>query len=234
VNQRPRQRGAALLLGLLMLSLLSLLVTQAWSDNRWHMRIASHEISQLRAEAAARSALNWAERWLLTRPGEDRPPACGGHCRGLPILADRALPERPEELAESWWLDNALADGFDPDTGDQVVGRVPDGTPAGRWIIEEAQVTGEDDVPTTVYYRIVARAARVPRGTPVVIESVLARPWGDAAWSDARSGPPDETETFGIGRPVATSETTRSRAGSFCRQPETPGHCGRLSWRRIQ
>lgn len=211
-----RQRGAALLLGLLLLSLLALLAGHAWSDNQWHLRAASQETSRLRAEAAARSALSWAERWLLTRPGTVAPPACDGACRGAPVRAPGRVPDRPQRLGETWWLDQAFADGFDPDAGVLVASRGLTDTPLGRWIIEEAHVRAEGGGRTTTYYRVVARAARAPRGAAVVIESILARPWGDPAWSDAPGAGPEVP------------------ARSFCRDSATPSHCGRLSWRRLE
>lgn len=214
---RRRQRGAALVLALLLLLLLSGVVTTAFSDNQWQWRIASHQVSEERAEQAARSALTWAEDWLLSRPGDTRPLPCAAPCgTGAPVLGAGAAPARPERMNEAWWLNHGWADGYDPDAGASVTPRRRPGTPPGRWYVEEAHFEPGDPTdptrPATSFYRVVARAARAPRGTPVVLEAVIARPWGQGAWSDAL--PAD--------------------ARRFCRQAPAPQPCGRMSWQRRQ
>ena len=59
-----------LLLCLLFLVLLGGIVTVAFSDSRWELRMAAQGQSEVRALTAARSALAWAEAWLLSRPGD--------------------------------------------------------------------------------------------------------------------------------------------------------------------
>lgn len=205
-----------LLLGLLLLALLTLLVTNAWAQTRWQQQIAHHELSRAKAEDAARSALRWAEAWLMSRPGDLRPLPCTGQCAGQPVLGAGMAPTDIHERGELWWLDHALGDGFDPESGVQLAQRHGSGTAPGRWMIEEILFEAEDargpGSPATSYYRIVARAAPVPRGAPVVLETILARPWGQPAWSDAL--PAD--------------------AVAFCRGLGPGTHCGRMSWRRRQ
>ncbi len=209
-----RQGGSSLLLGLLLLALLSLLVTNAVSENHWNWRIASHEVAEARAESAARDALAWAEDWLMSLPGDARPEPCSGECAGVPVLAPGAVPASPETHGERWWLTNAHARGADPLTGGQLPTAGDPRTPPGRWLVEEAHFAPAGSlgagVPDVGFYRIVARAARAPSGAPVVIEAVVARPWGDRAWSD----------------PLPAS------GAAFCRGAGLPGPCGRMSWRR--
>lgn len=215
-HSADEQRGAALVLGLLLLALLSLLVTNAWSQNRWQQRIATHEIGEARAEAAARSALRWAEDWLMSLPGDAPALPCTGACTDTVIFSAGSLPLPLESLGERWWLDHAHADGIDPVTGRQLAQRRGVGAVAGRWIIEEAHFDAAEargvGSPATSYYRIVARAVRVPQGTPVVLEAIVARPWGELTWVD--------------GLPAG--------AARFCRGATAPTPCGRLSWRRRQ
>ena len=213
---RGRQRGASLLLALLLLALLGGLVTHALQANQWQRRIASHEIAGARAEAAALSALHWAEQWLMHLPG-DLPPTCSESCD--PALASAgALPadlvlESALERDERWWLEHAHADGFDPLSGSLLVARGAD-SPIGRWVV--APLTHPDgqrprsDGTEIRYYRVLARAVPAHRGEPVLIETVVARPWGRAHWRDAL--PADGT--------------------AFCTTPEAPQPCGRLRWRQ--
>lgn len=210
------QRGATLLLGMLLLALLSISVTSAFSDNQWQLRLAKNQTAEQRAERAAYSALEWAEDWLMSLPGDSRPAICSAACNaGEVILAAGRIPAAPEQRSETWWLDNGHPDGFEPVDGILLATRQIPGSPAGRWLIEEVHVTPNDPAagtPEISYFRILARAPRMPRGTPVVFETVVARPWGAEHWHDELPG--DGVE--------------------FCRQPGVPDHCGRLAWQRRQ
>lgn len=209
---RRRQNGAALLLGLLLLALLSAMVTSAFSENRWQRRIATHELAETRSLEAAGSALAWGEAWLLSRPGDTPPLACAAPCPpGAEILGPTLPGDELERQDEQWWLDHAHADGYDPDTDRLVVQRGPSRTPGGRWLVVEAhREAGAEEGPDVIFYRVYARAARSEGGPAVVLESVLARPWGEPSWSDDLSG-----------------ATVR-----FCLEPGAPEPCGRLAWQR--
>jgi hypothetical protein len=132
----------------------------------------------------------------------------------VPVLAASAFPADPEGQDERWWLEHAHANGADPMTGGQFPAAGDPRTPPGRWLVTETHFAPAgslgDGIPDVSFYRIVARAARAPRGPAVVLEAVVARPWGDGAWSD----------------PLPASGTT------FCRDIIVSGPCGRMSWRR--
>lgn len=215
---RRREHGASLLLALLLLTLLSALVAHALEANQWQRRIASHEIARVRAEAAAQSALGWAEQWLMSLPG-DAPPDCVGSCEsrnavlGQPPEALAGL-DRIRNLDERWWMDFAHADGVDPLTGRRLAPPGGMRTPAGRWIVVPLAIpapgaapVGDDDVRS---YRVLARAVPNRRGDPVLLESVVARPWGDVRWRD----------------PLPAN------GSAFCNAPDTPQPCGRLRWQQ--
>lgn len=211
-----RQRGATLLLGMLLLALFSLAVTNAFSDNQWQLRLGNNQSAEQRALSAATSALEWAEQWLMGLPGELRPPTCTLPCNsGVVIIAEGSGPARPEQRGEIWWLDNAFHDGMEPLSGTLLEPRQVPGSPGGRWLIEEVHFTPGDPLtgePPTSYFRILARAPRAPRGAPVVLESIVARPWGMTDWQDDLPG----------------------NGPGFCRLAVSPEHCGRLAWQRRQ
>jgi hypothetical protein len=213
-----KQRGASLLLAVLLMALFSGLVVHALQANQWQRRIATHEIGLARAEAAALSALRWAEQWLMHLPGE-APPACIDACG----LRPETLRTAPDALAgldpvlalpESWWLEHAHADGFDPGTGRLLEARGASGTPTGRWIVIPLDHPDAprrlDDGVQIHFYRILARAVPNRQGEPILIETVMARPWGDASWRD--SLPADGTP--------------------FCATAGAPQPCGRLRWQQ--
>jgi Tfp pilus assembly protein PilX len=201
----------------LLLSAFTLLVGSAFSANQWQLRIQSNQSSEDKALLAARSAQRWAEQWLLRQAGSQRPLPCASDCGANdPLRLPQAMPAALESQSEHWWLANAFADGMDPAGVSPTVDRQQPGTPLGRWlIIEIHQSDGPDDATGTTnvsYYRIVARAARAPRGTPVIVESILARPWGSIEFT------------------AAVDEAGNS--GLFCQRIQFPGHCGRMGWQR--
>lgn len=208
-----RQRGAALLLCLLLLIALSLLAVSSASDSRVQVRMAANLAADEQAFRAAQSALAWGEQWLFSLDGETRVPPCGGDCDATtPVRSADSYPPWPEHQPEAWWLDEGRADGFDPVTGARLADRGPGDGPAGRWIVEEIHFEpAGGGRPDTSYYRLIARAAPIGSGSPVVLESIIARPWGDHAWRNAF--------------PAATEPL-------FCIALTVPAHCGRMAWQR--
>lgn len=210
------QRGATLLLGMILLAAFSLAVTNAFSDNQWQLRLSKNQSSEQRAAQAASSALEWAEAWLMSLPGESRAAVCTTTCDVDDIILGAGLgPAQPEQLRESWWLQHGFSDGFEPLSGVMLATRQLNGSPAGRWLVEEVHYSPEDPVtgdPAISYFRVLARAPRAPQGTPVLLESIIARPWGESVWSDALPG----------------------NGVRFCQNSGRPDHCGRLAWQRRQ
>ena len=216
--RQGNQRGGSLLLALLLLALLSTLVTHVLQANQWQRRIATHEIAGARAEASAQSAVRWAEQWLMHLPG-DQPPVCLEPCD--PELA--RLGTYPDSLAglepvlqlnEDWWLTHAHADGFDPSTKQRRAARGTGATPIGRWTVipleQPAKSPAAANPPDIRYYRVLARAVPAGRGQAVLIETIVARPWGDLRWQDRL--PAD--------------------GATFCARPDAPRPCGRLRWQQ--
>lgn len=212
------QRGMVLLMGLLLLASLSVLAIAAASDSQLQLRVAANLDREARALQAARAAGTWAEQWLLSLSQAPLPRACVTDCgEPAPVRVAGTYPARPEHEPETWWLDHGLADGIDPLDGTRLA--EAGDAPAGRWIVEELQREARADATTgtavdVAWYRIVARAPMAPSGPAVVVESLLARPWGAAEWFDPLPR-------------AATSE-------SFCAALWSRLPCGRQAWRRRQ
>ena len=184
---QPPQTGMALLLGLMLLAGLSLLALAAASDSGLQLQASRNVSSEQQAISAALSANAWAEHWLLSLDGSTRMAPCAAACgRTQPIRAANSYPPLPEYQGESWWLEHGHADGFDPVSGQRIALRHAGGQPVGRWIIEELMYQGpaEPGQAALSYYRITARAVQRDSGTPIVVESILARPWGESHWRD--------------------------------------------------
>ena len=208
MKMRRQGRGSSLLLCLLLLLPLTLLVSLTWADSRWELRLAARDLAEQRALTAARSALAWAEAWLMSLPGEARPPPCPAPCTIQP--ASHGQP--PGGQSERWWLEHAHADGWQPESESLLMVRQPRGTPVGRWWIGELWVEPGAPGAQLTYYRVLARAARAPAGEPIVLESIVARPWGHRDWQD----------------PLPAVQAR------FCQAVATPQPCGRTAWQRQQ
>jgi len=207
-----RQSGAVLLVCLMLLAALSLLGLAAASDHLLQERIATNLLDADHASVDADAALKWGESWLLGAPGDQRPPACPSDCgAGQVIRAAGFHGPAPEHLGEDWWRANAYQAGADP-----VSGTVLAQGGLAFWLAEEVHVepaqAGDNPAPEIAWYRILSRSADSPAGTYAVSESLLARPWGDAAWTD--------------------DYPTTSQAPGFCIETSPSVPCGRVGWRR--
>ena len=204
---RPNtHRGSILLLAALLLAGLALLGLAAATDARLLQRMSAHARHHPALLADAESALRWGEAWLLGRPGEIRPIPCAPPCPAPQVIrpADHHGP-RPEDAGSGWWNTHAWPDGWNPDTGLHQEERASQ----GRWLVEEAHRATSPSGEDQAWYRLLAWAES-PTGV-VVVESLLARPYGQASWSDPLPDPWPTT--------------------SFCTTVPDDLPCGRLAWR---
>jgi Tfp pilus assembly protein PilX len=212
---RSGERGVALLLSLLLLTSLTLLGLAAASDASLQNRMVGNLEKNLTATRHAESAGRWAEAWLLGLDGDQRPNPCSDRCGpGQVIRQSGTYPALPERESEDWWRFSGFAAGLDPVSGDVV--DTAFAARGGYWIVEEVRfepaAQQETPLPDTSYYRIVARGTGPEEHSVAVVESIVARPWGDAGWSDNLPRPPDQP--------------------SFCRSIGIEAPCGRLAWQQ--
>jgi Tfp pilus assembly protein PilX len=195
---------------------LSLLGLAAMMDSGLQLRMAANLGAEEAALQRARSALDWGERWLLSLDGATRPATCpGSGCNpAIPVQSAANGDMNADSEGNSWWERHAQVDGLDPLTGLRVE-RTPAGTTAARWRVEQLHVAPpKDESPELAWYRILARTSGDSRGGPIVLESILVRPWGDDAWHDALDRRPDQP--------------------GFCRTLREDFDCGRQAWRRLR
>jgi len=215
-------QGAVLLICLLMLAALTLLGLAAASDHTLQDRMSNNLVEAALAGQSSNTALSWGEQWLLSRPGSERPAACTDNCtQGDIIRAKGGHGPFPENQNLNWWQLNAHPTGKDPLTG-----AIVDPSMAGQgahayWLIEEVHVSSdtqaEDTTVETAYYRILARGTGRDPATGssrfAISQSIIARPWGDDAWTDAFP--------------------QSSQVNSFCSVENMAAPCGRLAWRQL-
>ena len=215
-------QGAVLLICLLMLAALTLLGLAAASDHTLQDRMSNNLVEAALAGQSANTALSWGEQWLLSRPGSERPAACPDTCtQGDIIRAQGGHGPFPEHQNLNWWQLNAHPTGKDPLTGVIVDAALAGQGAHAYWLIEEVHLSidtqADDTKVETAYYRILARGAGRDPATGssrfAISQSIIARPWGDAAWTDAF--PPS------------------GQAYSFCNLEDMTTPCGRLAWRQL-
>lgn len=215
---RPRMRGIALLLGLLLLAALSLLAVIAAKGMLLQRHMAANFEDRERARAAAGLATTAARSWLFSRADYEREAGCEVGCL-LPAAIHRhgEIPADPEYESAAWWRERAVAAGSHPDSGLPLGATPPDADPA-YWLIEEVhfepfgQPVDGPSVGGIGYYRILGRGQGRQTGSLTVTESIIARPW------------------YGDYEPA--EYPARSEPGSFCHQFDEAVACGTLAWRQ--
>jgi Tfp pilus assembly protein PilX len=201
----------------MLLVALTLLGLAAASDSILQDRMTNNLVENGRLHHAANAALGWGESWLHGQPGGSRPQACETDCPPFGVIRIAgSLGVNPAYQPLDWWQAQAFREGSDPLTGAVLV---PTGMEnPGYWLIEELLVTPGTGVegaqPETGYYRLLARADDSGSNAYAVTESIVARPWGDPAWTDPFPGPAAYTP--------------------YCIQAELRPGCGRLSWRKTR
>jgi Tfp pilus assembly protein PilX len=152
-----------LLLGLILLSALTLLGVASGSNSVLQGQMAQNLENHIHSRQAAAFAIRWGEAWLLSRPGSERPPGCETGCDSDDVIRSTgSIPYPLEQSTQSWWDSAAHEAGTDPQTGVSLSPGVgPDVTPP-RWFIEEIHhqaVTVDDSVLDIGFYRIVAHGS---------------------------------------------------------------------------
>ena len=164
MNTALTQRGAALLIAVLLLAALGLLGLVSAGDAQLQQRLAAQTIEDERTMMQAELVLASAESWLMKQPAGTRPEPCSGVC-GHPVRERGALPLGAERGDPAWWIGN----GHDANEM------------AGRFVIEERllepSMEGSADT-WRAMYRVLAWYRDPVRPEPVLLESILLRRWG--------------------------------------------------------
>jgi hypothetical protein len=210
-----KDRGIALLAGLVLLAAMSLLAVFAASGTLLQRNMAANFQEGKLAFENANVAASFARAWLYSRPASGREPGCVRGCI-LPVgIHDNGeIPAQPEFEGTGWWRTNGFSAGYNPETANTIDD--PDlATRSALWTIEEIHFQPGAESPTLVgtgYYRILSRGEGHNPNTVAVLEAIVARPWE----GDVKPGifPPVKPES------------------SYCGQFNPQQPCGVLSWRR--
>lgn len=176
-----KNRGMALVTGLLMLTAMALLAVTAAGSMTLQQHQAANFTDKRRASERAALAESWALAWLYSRAAHERGSACVTGCiLPLAVHAPGALPDRPELESPGWWRNNAVASSTEPASG-EYVGYSAAGPADGYWLIEEIHFEPlhlHEGIEGVGYYRVLGRGDGVAPGSTAVTEAVVARPWG--------------------------------------------------------
>lgn len=211
-------RGIALLMGLVLLSAISLVAVMAANGMVLQRRMSANFGDDYRALARAATATKAARDWLESRADSQRERGCASDCiLPVAVLDNGTLPHDPEFQSTAWWRANATAAGSHPETGEPLGPEgVADDPP--MWIIEEMEyVPLSPNAPEAgpagiAYCRILALSGADRPGRQTVTETIVARPWdGDY---QPLPYPPEQTSP------------------GFCSQFSDAIPCGTLAWRQ--
>lgn len=213
-----KDRGIALLMGLVLLAAVSLLALMAANGMVLQRHMAANFSERASALAGATRATAAARDWLYSRGHSERETGCLSGCF-LPagIHPPGQLPRNPEFESDHWWQFHAVAAGTHPESGEPLAAEAIRPNPP-RWLMEELhfappEQTGSEPANAGVaYYRIFARAQGNRPGSVVVTESIVARPWG--------------------GESVPQPYPREGSPAAFCRQFGPAFDCGTQAWRQ--
>lgn len=183
-----RESGAALIVALIFLIVLTFLGLAAMSSNRVQLREAYGLTEHTLAFQAAESGAAEGERWLELRT--TRPlPECVEQCSDSAAVWNAegaALELNFANFAKaSWWDTHGRIYGHRYER-DQPVTQIPGQVIPGlaespRYVIEElgrdptASLVPGDDQPTLWYYRITARGTGVQTDPATIVQTVYAK-----------------------------------------------------------
>lgn len=217
-------RGAVLLLCIMLLAAVTLLGLAAASDYVLQERMSNNLAGGAYAEQSANAALGWGEAWLMGLAGSERPTACNEPCAQSDIIrTEGAYGPTPQHQDSDWWQQHGFAAGHDPVSGALLDAVQAEMANQAYWLIEEIHISNwqQDQLPGPEqgagsemgYYRIYASGSALHSMRFSVTESIVARPWGNAAWTDSFPRP--------------------RNVSNFCYRGPPVAPCGRVAWRLV-
>ena len=179
--QAHRQQGAALIVSMLVLTVLTLLSLSAMNSAALHQRVSGHLKEGQLAFESADAALRDAETWLDTLPTQT--PPCSSVATDCELFEPQALYALEGAEGQPWWSQtdaawwqqhglDFIADGQDlaqhhddPYSVVEELERVPD-----------SLVVGLAPGNSWVYYRITARGVGGTERSQSVVQSTFVKP----------------------------------------------------------
>ena len=204
-----RQAGASLVIGLIILTVLTVLGLVSTSGHLLQQKALAAGIEREQALNAAERALEWGESLLDYSSG----PACQTGCSSVSRTWDsQALPSAIESMDDAWWQASGMEFGQDP--LQQATGQPwLEASQPPRVVI--AQLHRQDHTGTAGeayeyrYYQVFANGYSANENNHVLVSSTVAVPF-----------------PLNAGNGESANE-----AAAAC--PDTGVRCGRVGWREL-
>lgn len=176
----PKQRGAALIMGLLVLVIMILLTLTATGSTMMQNRMAGQFRDSSLAFQASEGASRWGMMWLLSLDGAFRPFPCAGTCNAdSRVWAVGEYPFEPAHEDSLWTA--ARSYGIDP-ADDQAVSppqSIPMVAAQPQYIIEELYFERDDLAGPpqlgVAYYRVTSLGHSATGKSHATISAVLGK-----------------------------------------------------------
>jgi type IV pilus assembly protein PilX len=180
----PKQRGAALIMGLLVLVIMILLTLTATSSTLMQNRMAGNFRDSSLAFQASEGASRWAMMWLLSLDDLNRPFPCAETvCSATDVwLGGRQNPGHPDEISHDYseWT-SALSYGYNPTDNSAVspAQSIPIVPVQPQFLIEQIYFDRDDLAGPpqlgVAYYRVASLGHSVTDKNHAVLSAVLGK-----------------------------------------------------------
>ena len=180
VNFPARQRGAVLLVGLIVFVVLAMLGVTYAQSAIMQERLAGNLKDLSIAFQSAEAGTRWPSAWLQSLGGStlSRPFPCSSNCgSGTQVLEIGQLPDQPTPH-DSFWESTRIY-GVDPSNGENLGMALPIEPSQPRFVIEQ-QFFRRDDLAGdpqkgVAFYRATSMGTGLRKNSDAVVRAVLAK-----------------------------------------------------------
>ncbi len=177
---RSSQRGAVLIIGLLLLLVLIILGVAASQSSIIQVKLAGNFRDLNKAFESAEAGNRWPSAWLLSRgrTALSRPFPCVDQCDETSRVWQQGIyPSSPSPKDEIWT--SARAFGIDPTDDSDAEVRVPQVKSQPKFIIEQQQFLRDDLAGSpqkgVAFYRVTAASEGTRGDSNAVVRAVIAK-----------------------------------------------------------
>lgn len=176
----PRQRGAVLMVGLVLLMALVILGVAASQSAIIQERLAGNFRDTSLAFESAEAGTRWSSAWLqsLGKTSLSRPFPCSSGCdNDSPVWEVGVYPTDPAPTDETW--DDARQYGIDPSNDEEVAGGIPLVHDQPAFIMEQ-QIFLRDDLAGdpqkgVAFYRVTGKGTGQRQASAAIVRAVVAK-----------------------------------------------------------
>lgn len=176
-----KDRGSALMMGMILLLVLTLMATVSSNTSVIQERMSGNFRDSSIAFESAETAARWGEAWLTSFTGLSAVNIpCQAACGALqPIWAFGLYPDNLAIQDQAWWDNFGHDYGKDPGTNVDLGVNIAGVNAQPKYVMEQMFFKQENltEVPPTavVYYRVTSRGMGARPNSVAVVETTVAR-----------------------------------------------------------